>query len=74
MNFMQLRIIVIISCHTGWQYRWFTVDAQAGTLSYYLCDSSSSGSSSSNTAGIDDSLPPNIIGNAPRWQVGHTKY
>lgn len=24
----------------GWQYRWFTVDAAAGTLTYYLCDSS----------------------------------
>lgn len=22
----------------GWQYRWFTVDSQAGILSYYLCD------------------------------------
>ncbi|XP_055373480.1 oxysterol-binding protein-related protein 11 [Condylostylus longicornis] len=40
----------------GWQYRWFTVDAQAGTLSYYLCDSSN-----------DDT--PHIVGNQPRGQV-----
>uniref|UniRef100_A0A0K8TSN8 Putative oxysterol-binding protein-related protein 11 n=1 Tax=Tabanus bromius TaxID=304241 RepID=A0A0K8TSN8_TABBR len=41
----------------GWQYRWFTVDAQAGTLSYYLCDSS------------NDESTPNIIGNSPRGKV-----
>lgn len=40
----------------GWQYRWFNVDPQAGTLSYYLCESS-------------DELPPTIIGNSPRGQV-----
>lgn len=22
----------------GWQQRWFTVDAEAGVLSYYLCE------------------------------------
>lgn len=41
----------------GWQYRWFTVDAQAGTISYYLCESSS------------DDGTPHIIGNSPRGQV-----
>ncbi|XP_055912398.1 oxysterol-binding protein-related protein 11 [Eupeodes corollae] len=41
----------------GWQYRWFTVDAQAGTLSYYLCDSS------------NDDGSPHILGNAPRCQI-----
>lgn len=40
----------------GWQYRWFTVDAQAGLLSYYLCEPAN-----------DDSNP--IVGNAPRGQV-----
>lgn len=56
----------------GWQYRWFTVDAQSGTLSYYLCDSSASSSSASMIGGMgscDDSPPPNLIGNSPRWQV-----
>lgn len=43
----------------GWQYRWFTVDAQAGTLSYYICDNNT-----------EDSIPPTFIGNTPpRWQV-----
>lgn len=41
----------------GWQYRWFTVDAQAGSLSYYLLDSSG------------DENQPHIIGNSPRGQV-----
>ncbi|CAD7081468.1 unnamed protein product [Hermetia illucens] len=41
----------------GWQYRWFTVDAQAGTLSYYLLDSSG------------DENPPHIVGSSPRGQV-----
>lgn len=41
----------------GWQYRWFTVDAQAGTLSYYLCDSSNEDGS------------PQILGNTPRGQI-----
>lgn len=41
----------------GWQYRWFTVDAAAGTLSYYLCES-----------GTDEGNP-HIIGNSPRGQV-----
>lgn len=43
---------------TGWQYRWFTVDPQAGTLSYFICDNVT-----------EDSSPPNISGNTPRWQV-----
>ncbi|XP_058833332.1 oxysterol-binding protein-related protein 11 [Topomyia yanbarensis] len=41
----------------GWQYRWFTVDAQAGLLSYYLCEPS------------NDDSNPHIIGNSPRGQV-----
>lgn len=41
----------------GWQYRWFTVDAHAGTISYYLCETTN-----------DDSTP-HIIGNAPRGQA-----
>lgn len=41
----------------GWQYRWFTVDAHAGLLSYYLCEPS------------NDDSNPNIVGNAPRGQV-----
>lgn len=41
----------------GWQYRWFTVDAQAGLLSYYLCEPS------------NDDSNPQIIGNSPRGQV-----
>lgn len=44
--------------NVGWQYRWFTVDAQAGTISYYLCD----------TGSVDDHSS-NIIGNAPRGQA-----
>lgn len=39
----------------GWQYRWFTVDAAAGTLTYYLCDT-----------GAEDSHP-HI--NVPRGQA-----
>lgn len=42
----------------GWQYRWFTVDAQTGALSYYICDNPA-----------EDLTPPNIVGNTPRWQV-----
>ncbi|XP_017495067.1 PREDICTED: oxysterol-binding protein-related protein 11-like, partial [Rhagoletis zephyria] len=46
---------------TGWQYRWFTVDAQTGTLSYFLCDSSSSG---------DEATPSaQVLASAPRGQV-----
>ncbi|XP_053683769.1 oxysterol-binding protein-related protein 11 [Sabethes cyaneus] len=41
----------------GWQYRWFVVDAQAGLLSYYLCDQS------------NDDTNPHIVGNSPRGQV-----
>jgi len=41
----------------GWQYRWFTVDAAAGTLSYYLCES-----------GTDDNTP-HTIGSSPRGMV-----
>ncbi|XP_055529898.1 oxysterol-binding protein-related protein 11 [Wyeomyia smithii] len=41
----------------GWQYRWFVVDAQAGLLSYYLCEQS------------NDDTNPHIIGNSPRGQV-----
>lgn len=43
--------------HTGWQYRWFTVDPQTGTLSYYICENNA-----------EDTTPPNIVGNTPRWQ------
>ncbi|XP_059622774.1 oxysterol-binding protein-related protein 11 [Phlebotomus argentipes] len=50
----------------GWQYRWFTVDAQAGTLSYYLCDTST----------LSDDTNPHNVGTAvtpknqtPRGQV-----
>lgn len=43
--------------YLGWQYRWFTVDPQAGTLSYYLCESTG-----------DDSAQP-VVGATPRWQV-----
>uniref|UniRef100_U5EM37 Putative oxysterol binding protein n=1 Tax=Corethrella appendiculata TaxID=1370023 RepID=U5EM37_9DIPT len=42
----------------GWQYRWFTVDAQAALLSYYLCETN-----------MEDHLNPHIIGNSPRGQV-----
>ncbi|XP_058067004.1 oxysterol-binding protein-related protein 11 [Anopheles bellator] len=43
----------------GWQYRWFSVDAQGGMLSYYLplCE----------PAGDDSS--PQLVGNVPRGQV-----
>lgn len=41
----------------GWQYRWFTVDPQTGTLSYYICENNGESTS-----------PPNIVGNSPRWQ------
>lgn len=41
----------------GWQYRWFTVDPQTGTLSYYICENNT-----------EDATPPNIVGNTPRWQ------
>ncbi|KAH8408549.1 hypothetical protein KR215_007389 [Drosophila sulfurigaster] len=45
----------------GWQYRWFTVDAKTGFLSYYLCDSSAVG---------DDIAPsPHVLANTPRGQV-----
>ncbi|TDG53383.1 hypothetical protein AWZ03_000198 [Drosophila navojoa] len=45
----------------GWQYRWFTVDAKTGYLSYYLCDSSAVG---------DDIAPsPHVLANTPRGQV-----
>ncbi|XP_037933417.1 oxysterol-binding protein-related protein 11 isoform X2 [Teleopsis dalmanni] len=45
----------------GWQYRWFTVDPKTGTLSYYLCDSSSSN---------EDVAPsPHVLAGAPRGQV-----
>lgn len=50
-------VIIFFYCILGWQYRWFTVDPQAGTLSYYLCESAS-----------DDSAQP-IVGATPRWQV-----
>ncbi|XP_054733045.1 oxysterol-binding protein-related protein 11-like [Anastrepha obliqua] len=45
----------------GWQYRWFTVDAHTGTLSYYLCDSSLTG----------DEVTPSaqVLACAPRGQV-----
>lgn len=43
--------------HKGWQYRWFTVDAQAGTISYYLCDTGS------------DDQSTNIVGSSPRGQA-----
>lgn len=45
----------------GWQYRWFTVDAAAGTLSYYLCES-----------GTESEGTPHIIGNSPRGQVNNS--
>lgn len=41
----------------GWQYRWFTVDPQTGTLSYYICENNA-----------EELTPPNIVGNSPRWQ------
>uniref|UniRef100_A0A2M4BZH5 Putative oxysterol binding protein n=1 Tax=Anopheles marajoara TaxID=58244 RepID=A0A2M4BZH5_9DIPT len=41
----------------GWQYRWFSVDAQEGLLSYYLCEPTG-----------DESIPQ-PVGNAPRGQV-----
>lgn len=41
----------------GWQYRWFTVDPQTGTLSYYLCENST-----------ESVTAPSILGNTPRWQ------
>lgn len=43
----------------GWQYRWFTVDAQAGTISYYLCDQQTN----------EEGHQPSVIGNSPRGQV-----
>lgn len=45
----------------GWQYRWFTVDAKTGSLSYYLCDSS--------TVGDDIAPSPHVLASAPRGQV-----
>lgn len=43
----------------GWQYRWFTVDGQAGTLCYYLFEASG-----------DDNQPNiSILGSSPRGQV-----
>lgn len=51
-------MVLLFFLKLGWQYRWFTVDAQTGTLSYYICD---------NTG--EDSSPPNIVGSTPRWQV-----
>lgn len=41
----------------GWQYRWFSVDPQTGTLSYYICENNPEGAS-----------PPNFSGSTPRWQ------
>uniref|UniRef100_A0AAG5DMT9 PH domain-containing protein n=1 Tax=Anopheles atroparvus TaxID=41427 RepID=A0AAG5DMT9_ANOAO len=41
----------------GWQYRWFSVDAQSGLLSYYLCE----------PAGDDASS--HIESSTPRGQV-----
>lgn len=41
----------------GWQYRWFTVDPQTGTLSYYICENNAEGAT-----------PPNLTGSTPRWQ------
>uniref|UniRef100_A0A182N2X0 PH domain-containing protein n=1 Tax=Anopheles dirus TaxID=7168 RepID=A0A182N2X0_9DIPT len=41
----------------GWQYRWFSVDAQGGLLSYYLCE----------PTGEDTAA--HIVGSAPRGQV-----
>lgn len=46
----------------GWQYRWFTVDPQTGTLSYYLCDSSL-------PSGDDVAPSPHVLASAPRGQV-----
>lgn len=46
---------------TGWQYRWFTVDAKTGFLSYYLCDSSA--------VGEDIAPSPHVLANTPRGQV-----
>ncbi|XP_041783790.1 oxysterol-binding protein-related protein 11 [Anopheles merus] len=43
----------------GWQYRWFSVDAQGGLLSYYLCE----------PAGEDSSSSSHIVGSTPRGQV-----
>lgn len=40
----------------GWQYRWFTVDAAAGTFSYYLCET-------------DDTGAAQPLGVAPRGQA-----
>lgn len=45
--------------HTGWQYRWFTVDPQTGILSYYLCA----------TSGDIDITSYNAATNTPRGQV-----
>lgn len=53
----QANITILLVYIPGWQYRWFTVDAAAGTLSYYLCES-----------GTDEGTP-NIIGSSPRGQV-----
>lgn len=59
-NFLPSFLLKKYKNQSGWQYRWFTVDAQAGTLSYYLCESSGSGG--------DDPMPY-ILGSAPRGQV-----
>lgn len=43
----------------GWQQRWFSVDAEAGVLSYYLCE------------GPGDTVVP---GQQPRGEVGSIFY
>lgn len=49
----------IFFSNKGWQYRWFTVDGQAGTLCYYLFEASG-----------DDNQPNiSILGSSPRGQV-----
>ncbi|XP_026465936.1 oxysterol-binding protein-related protein 11-like [Ctenocephalides felis] len=40
----------------GWQHRWFSVDPQSGTFSYYLCE-----------AGPGDVMSP--LGSVPRAEV-----
>lgn len=61
MRWINITTNVLNVSPAGWQYRWFTVDAKTGYLSYFLCDSSAVG---------DDIAPsPHVLASAPRGQV-----
>lgn len=64
----------------GWQYRWFSVDAQTGILRYFLPTNNVDGSSrqidldGSTNSVFSDVPSTNNVGTIPRWQVGVSSF